>query len=59
MDNLIFDATDVDDLSVGDMIYLADDFYTLDDVARDAGTISYEIMSRVGKNTRYIRNYLR
>ena len=59
MDNLIFDATDVDDLRVGDMIYLADDFYTLDDVARDAGTISYEIMSRVGKNTRYIRNYLR
>lgn len=59
MDNVIFDATDVDELEVGDWAYVADDFYTLDDVARDAGTISYEIMSRVGKNTRYIRNYIK
>ncbi len=59
MDNIICDVTNVDNLKVGDMAYLADDFYTLDDMGRDAGTISYEIMSRVGKNTRYIRRYIK
>lgn len=58
MDNVICDVTDVDDLQCGDMAYFAADFYTLDDVARDAGTISYEIMSRLGKNTRFIKNYI-
>lgn len=57
MDNVICDVTGADGLEVGDMAYLADDFYTLDDMARDAGTISYEIMSRIGKNPRYIRRY--
>ncbi len=55
MDNIICDVSNVDGLEVGDMAFLADDFYTLDDMARDAGTISYEIMSRVGKNQRFIR----
>lgn len=58
MDNVICDVTDVEGLSCGDMAYLADDFYTLDDVARDAGTISYEIMSRLGKNTRFEKKYI-
>ena len=58
MDNMICDVTNVDGLEVGDMALIADDFYTLDDMGRDAGTISYEIMSRVGKNTRYIRKYI-
>ena len=58
MDNIICDVTDVEDIKVGDLAYLAADFYTLDDVARDAGTISYEIMSRLGKNTRFNRKYL-
>ncbi len=58
MDNIICDVTNVSKLNVGDMAFLADDFYTLDDMGRDAGTISYEIMSRVGKNTRYIRKIL-
>ena len=58
MDNLICDVTEAEGLEVGDFAYIADDFYTLDDMARDAGTISYEIMSRVGKNTRYIRKYI-
>ena len=58
MDNIICDVTDIENLSVGDLAYLADDFYTLDDMGRDAETISYEIMSRVGKNTRYIRKYI-
>ena len=58
MDNIICDVTNVEGLAVGDMAYLAADFYTLDDVARDAGTISYEIMSRLGKNTRFDRVYI-
>ena len=45
-------------VTVEPFAYIADDFYTLDYMARDAGTISYEIMSRVGKNTRYIRQYI-
>lgn len=58
MDNIICDVTNVKDLSVGDWCYLLDDFYTLDDMGRDAGTIGYEIVSRIGKNTRYIRHYI-
>ena len=58
MDNVICDVTDVENLQCGDMAYFADDFYTLDDVARDAGTISYEIMSRLGKNSRFIKKYV-
>lgn len=59
MDNIICDVTAIDGLKVGDLAFLADDFYTLDDMGRDAGTISYEILSRVGKNTRYDRRYLK
>ena len=58
MDNIICDVTNIDGLKVGDLAFLIDDFYTLDDMGRDAGTISYEILSRVGKNTRYIRRYI-
>lgn len=58
MDNIICDVTHVEGLNIGDWAYLADDFYTLDDMGRDAGTISYEILSRVGKNTRYTLQYV-
>ena len=58
MDNIICDVSNVEGLQCGDMAYLTDDFYTLDDVARDAGTISYEIMSRLGKNTRFDKKYI-
>lgn len=58
MDNVICDVTNIENLQVGDIAYLAGDFYTLDDVARDAGTISYEIMSRIGKNSRFDRKYI-
>lgn len=58
MDNVICDVTNVEGLEMGDMAYLAADFYTLDDVARDAGTISYEIMSRLGKNPRFDKIYI-
>lgn len=55
MDNIICDVTDVPEVKVGDSAVLIDDFYTLDDIARDAGTISYEIVSNLGKNPRFLR----
>ena len=58
MDNVICDVTDVSDVKVGDLAILSGDFYTLDDVARDAGTISYELMSRLGKNKRIDKKYI-
>lgn len=58
MDNIICDITDIENLKVGDFAQLICDDYTLDDIARDAGTISYEILSRIGKNTRFIRRYI-
>ena len=58
MDNIICDVTNVENLQVGDMAEILSDYYTLDDMGRDAGTISYEILSRIGKNTRYIRTYI-
>ena len=57
MDNVICDVTNVKNIKVGDLGVIAGDFYTLDDVARDAGTISYEVMSRLGKNRRFDRRY--
>lgn len=59
MDNIICDVTGVNALQVGDMAYLIDDFCTLDDIGRDAGTISYEVLSRIGKNTRFDRRYIK
>ncbi len=57
MDNIICDVTEVENLQVGDTAFVVDDFYTLDDIGRDAGTISYEVLSRIGKNTRFDRRY--
>ena len=57
MDNIICDVTCVENILVGDMVYVAADFYTLDDVAQDAGTIAYELMSRIGKSQRYKKIY--
>lgn len=58
MDNIICDVTEIDNLQTGDLAGVIADYYTLDDMGRDAGTISYEILSRLGKNTRYIRKYI-
>ncbi len=55
MDNIICDITDIPEINLGDEAYLLAEFYTLDDMGRDAGTISYEILSRIGKNSRFIR----
>lgn len=59
MDNVICDVTEVENLHVGDMAFIVNEFYTLDDIGRDAGTIGYEVLSRIGKNRRFERRYLR
>lgn len=58
MDNVICDVTNVKNLQVGDIAYLISEFYTADDMGRDGGTIAYEIISAVGKNTRFEREYI-
>ena len=58
MDNIICDVTDVKGVEVGDFAHFVFDEYTLDDVARDAGTISYELLSRLGKNPRFIKSFI-
>ena len=58
MDNVICDITDVPGVHVGDLAILIDDFYTIDDIARDSGTISYEIISNLGKNPRFVRQII-
>ncbi len=57
MDNIICDVSNVENLQVGDMATIVGAFYTLDDIGRDAGTISYEALSRIGKNPRFVRIY--
>ena len=58
MDNVICDVSEVENLRAGDMAHIINEFYTLDDIGRDAGTIGYEVLSRIGKNPRFIRNYI-
>ena len=58
MDNIICDVTDIENLQVGDWGYVVFDGYALDDAARDAGTISYELLSLLGKNQRFVKNYI-
>lgn len=58
MDNIICDVSAIPDLKVGDFGFFICDEYTLDDIARDAATISYEILSRIGKNTRFERKII-
>ena len=57
MDNIICDVTNIKKIKSGDWGYLIFDEYTVDDIARDAGTISYEVFSRVGKNPRFDRKF--
>ena len=50
MDSFVADATDVDDdsLSVGMQVELVGPHQSVDDVARLAGTIGYEILTGMG-----------
>lgn len=58
MDNVICDVTELKDIEAGIFGFLIFDEYTLDDMARDAGTIAYEILSDMGKGKRFIKKYI-
>ena len=57
MDLITFDVTDVreDECRPGVMVDLICEQHTVDDVAREAGTIGYEILTGLGR--RYFRHY--
>lgn len=59
MDNVICDISSLTSVKVGDFGYFINDDYTVDDVARDAGMIAYELISNLGKNQRFIKSYIK
>lgn len=56
MDTMIFDVTKVPQAKVGDSVELIGENYTIDEIAANAGTIGYEILTSLG--TRYKRVYI-
>ena len=59
MDNIICDISSLNENPLGDFAYIINDDYTLDDIARASDTIAYEVISNIGKNTRFIKNYIK
>ena len=57
MDNIMCDITDIPNIKMGDMAHILDDVYRADDMAKDAGTIGYEILSTLGKGKRFCKIY--
>jgi alanine racemase len=55
MDLSVVDATDAPQLARGDRVTLIGDQLDLDEVGRRAGTIGYEILTRLGR--RHQRHY--
>ena len=55
MDNLMCDITDIPNVKEGDMVDILNDIYTADDMAKDAGTIPYEILLRFGQGAPFQR----
>lgn len=56
MDLITFDVTDVAAAKAGDMISVLDHRHTIDDMATEAGTIPYEILTSLGQ--RYARRHV-
>ncbi|MCL2538202.1 MAG: alanine racemase [Alphaproteobacteria bacterium] len=56
MDMIIVDVTQID--NVGDTAEILNDTYTADNMAADAGTNGYEILSRFGNTRRMTREYI-
>jgi alanine racemase len=56
MDLITIDATALPDLKAGDLVPLMDERLTSDHVGDLAGTIGYEVLTRLG--TRFHRHYL-
>lgn len=59
MDNIICDISNIPTLLVGDFGYIYDNTQTINDVAPLANTIAYELISNLGKNPRFIKNYIK
>ena len=57
MDQFMVDISAIDNVNVGDEVLLIGDQYTVDDMARDVGTIGYEILCGISK--RVPRIYLK
>ena len=57
--NSDINSLQTESLHTGDVGWLINDDYTVDDIARDAGTIAYELISNLGKNPRFIKQYIR
>ena len=58
MDNIICDVSSLQNIKAGDYGTIINNDYTVDDVAKDADTIAYELISRIGKNQRILKNYI-
>jgi alanine racemase len=58
MDNIICDVSSMQSIKAGDFGTIINNDYTVDDVAKDADTIAYELISRLGKNQRILKNYI-
>lgn len=57
MDNIMCDVSCVPSVQIGDMAHILDDVYRADDMAKQAGTIGYEILTDLGRGTRFCREY--
>lgn len=57
MDNIIVDVTNLEDVQIGDTVYIWDnDRITVEELAQNANTINYEIISRI--SPRIERKYI-
>lgn len=56
MDLISFDVTAAPDAAAGDLISVLDSRHTIDDLATEAGTIPYEILTSLGR--RYARRHV-
>lgn len=57
MDSFVVDAGAVPELAEGDLVELIGEHQSADDVARDAGTIGYEILTNLGRRYHRIYNF--
>jgi alanine racemase len=58
MDMITIDVTDIADVSMGDMVELWGEHISIHEVAQCAGTIDYELMTRVSQRVPRIVKYL-
>ena len=58
MDMITIDVTDIANVTIGDMVELWGEHVAIDEVAKCAGTIDYELMTRVSQRVPRIVKYL-